>query len=211
MTIEKEGLRHNRRLAKKRVQYLNKILCFGIKFCAGRLFSNSRTVSSQCAKMIGNINKKTAMRNIITLFNFIVLISCNDQTENKYNWKSIRVTVDNHHFFVTPERDSLFYMNDNGLATLDSTNKAHKASIANVKYFLSKAERDSLYSYCNQAIISQTTAESKVIDDAGQYLLIEIVNEQNKLTCKYAISSWEYISPAMKGIERLTYGKLNEK
>ncbi|HUH50655.1 MAG TPA: hypothetical protein VLZ11_00965 [Flavobacterium sp.] len=32
MTIEKEGRRHNRRLAKKRVQCLNEALCFVTSF-----------------------------------------------------------------------------------------------------------------------------------------------------------------------------------
>lgn len=161
------------------------------------------------------------MKNLI-LFLFVILVSCNNRSEIKTqdkisikdNWYAIRVKVDNHSFLITPDKDTLFYMNyDSKKVTLiDSANNLYDDKNVRVKYFLSKAERDSLLSYCHQAIINPSITDKMVTCYAGQYVLISIEKAQTRISCNYSsIENWQTISPVLKNIERLTFGKLKQE
>ncbi|MES2394366.1 MAG: hypothetical protein V4549_00070 [Bacteroidota bacterium] len=161
------------------------------------------------------------MKNII-LFLFVFLVSCNAKKETKSeyklsikdNWNFIRVIVDNHRFLVTPDKDTLFYMNhDNKKVTLiDSASGVYDDKNVSVKYFLSKSDRDSLLSYCYQAIVNPVITDKKVTCYAGQYVLISIEKAQIRISCNYSsIENWQTISPILKNIERLTFGKLKKE
>jgi len=158
------------------------------------------------------------MRNII-LFLFIILVSCNDRSDNKSqnslsiknNWEGVSVTVDNHRFLITPDKDTLFYRNHdrNKVILIDSANRVYDDKNVTERYFLLKEDRDSLLSYCYQTIVNPTTTESTVSDYAGQYVLIQIEKEDTQISCKYSsVSDWQNISPTLKKIERLTFGKV---
>lgn len=161
------------------------------------------------------------MRSTFFLF-FIILVSCNGKSDTKSqgnlsiinNWKFIRVTVDNHRFLVAPDKDTLFYINHDSkkVVLIDSANRLYDDKNVTEKYFLSKADRDSLLNYCYHTIVNPTTTESKVSDYAGQYVLIQIEKGQTQISCKYSsVSDWRTISPTLKNIERLTFGKLKRE
>jgi hypothetical protein len=154
------------------------------------------------------------MTRILTILFFLTFISCQDKHSvdkktvvQTNSWELLKIRVDNKSFWVPANEDTCFYsLGTTGTNEIKKHDGKLKSDIH--KIYMNKAQRDTIINIALHAITQPIQTDQQISDYAGQYVTISLEYLQTSISCKYSsISDWTRVSPTLKKLNDLTFGR----